>query len=475
MNWRGVTGADEYEIKLSSESSWTNVGPSLSKLYTGLASGTTYDAYVRGKNSAGSGKTANMAISTKPALSYPDTLIDDWKTKNFLLLCLCIKRDAEWQYKQQTITLAERNELIALANRDMDIARADYIITCEDGTDATDHAFSDYAFAVLGGNRNEASYCAMPKNRVIKYDPNNLMSGLDVMVVQRALMLYDCYLPDTYDSLGTFDEETSEALELRDPGSFGEFDHDAYKMLFANGSLSTPNSDTRAERARAFVEMIAEYSRKHNIVRDFVAGQRGAEAEVYVNLGVKDGRRRYGKADIVDYTGNIWEVKPNNPVRHSVPGGRQVGLKQLQKYINAANTVTPQTFAAFTANRAKAGQPVTEHIISTDSNDLIWVKAAGPLPDTSGLIFYQSISEETRLKSYAKVPCYEYEKGVVLAGVTLIQPVFIDILGWTLKRIAVGAGVGLVAVFSLATGAEFVLPLIELVRQLSSIPKPQFA
>lgn len=80
----------------------------------------------------------------------------------------------------------------------MNIARADYIVVGNNPT-------SEYAYTVLGGNRN----AKVPSSFSRKLRLNS--SGFDVIVVQRALEVLGYYDHLEGNKYGTFDENTLEA------------------------------------------------------------------------------------------------------------------------------------------------------------------------------------------------------------------------------------------------------------------------
>ena len=289
---------------------------------TPKAAGTT-KVTIRSKSDTS--KYAVCKIVVNQVLNYPDTLITDVDTKNKIIRCKNLIDENNRAYSKGLISASAKNTMNSQLEMELKIARADYIVVGNNPT-------SEYAYAVLGGSSSNPFGSALSRTLV------QGSTGIDVIVVQRALELFGYYEPKDNEVYGTFDQARYEAActfqYLLDGGNFT---HTSYKVLFDGNHIN--------ERTYDAMTQLNQFRTVHNTVAIFSAAKVGGTYKMADNKIYKGNvaANNYGYADVLKDTGSrtyIWEVKPDKD-KYSRPSG--IGEKQLQRYF-AASAAYAQSF-----------------------------------------------------------------------------------------------------------------------------------
>jgi hypothetical protein len=199
-----------------------------------------------------------------PTINYPDTMTDQ-NTQDRIRAYKEIYYQAAYAYQRGEVTLAEKNKMQESFEIEMDVARADYIIT-------GNNPQSDYAYTVLGGTRTGSPQ--WPFTRDLVYDSINPMTGLDVVIIQRVMALYGYYDGD----YGTFDAETNQTVwDWKGMSSNqGTVDRYEYQGIFSSSNL--------AERTTDLVAGLKLFRLRHDTVKLYCVPILGAVPEVTINV-----------------------------------------------------------------------------------------------------------------------------------------------------------------------------------------------
>ena len=272
-----------------------------------------------------SSKYAVCTIVVNQVLTYPDTLITDTATRNRIIKLKTLIDENERAYLKGLISYSNRNTIKNQLELECNVARADYIIVGNNPT-------SNYAYAVLGGSSSNPWESSLSRTLSMN------SSGIDVIVVQRALEVLGYYEPKDNEFYGTFDQNTYDAassfVALLDNG---QFTHNSFKVLF--------NGDNISERTYSAMTQLNQFRSVHNTVAVWTAAKVGGTYKMSdnkINNGNSSGNY-YGYADVLKDTGSrtyIWEVKPDKEIYYRQGG---IGDRQLQRYL-AASAANSQTF-----------------------------------------------------------------------------------------------------------------------------------
>lgn len=283
-------------------------------------------------------KSSSCNLTVKQVLAYPDTLINDTPTRNKIVTLKTLIDSNEVAYLNKQITYSQKQKIYEQLYNELQLARADYIVVGNNPT-------SDYAYAILGGNKNSSIPTSFKNTLKLG------SQGLEVVVVQRALEVLGYYEPLDSHNYGTFDAETYDAASsfsylLSETPSGKVFDALSFNCLFQAANKGTRSYKNMSE--------LNEYRITHDEVAQRIADKVGGTADRKSNkisqggVHYKDkekGIKYDGYADILKDTGKgtfVWEVKHDNSRYYSGP---EIGTKQIQRYLNAGNSASiPQNF-----------------------------------------------------------------------------------------------------------------------------------
>lgn len=312
-----------------------------------------------------------------PTIDYPDTMTDQ-NTQDAIRAYKELYYQATYSYQRGEITLSEKNNTQEALETQMNVVRADYIIT-------ENNPQSDYAYAALGGTRTGTPQ--WPFTHDLVYNSSNPMTGLDVVVIQRVMTLYG-YFDGEY---GIFDADTNQAVFdwKRFSENQGTVDRYVFSSIFSSSNF--------AERTINLVSGILLYSARHAAVQLMCIPILTAIPEVTINVpgGFK------GRADLVHDNGSgsgsyIWEIKPNN-TKYYGPDG--IGTKQLANYIlqgnNSSSTISNQLLGLTFPKPVSAGYRIATFSFETPWGEILQVDPSPYLPTPqSGLILYKVVTRE---------------------------------------------------------------------------------
>jgi len=285
-------------------------------------------------------KSSSCNLTVKQVLAYPDTLINDTPTRNKIVTLKTLIDTNEVAYLNKQITYSQKQKIYEQLYNELQLARADYIVVGNNPT-------SNYAYAILGGNKNSAIPTSFKNTLKLG------SQGLDVIVVQRALEVLGYYEPLDSHNYGTFDAETYDAASsfsylLSETSSGKVFDALSFNCLF-----QAANKGTRSYKN---MNELNEYRITHDEVAQRIADKVGGTADRKSNkisqggVHYKDkekGIKYDGYADVLKDMGPgkgtfVWEVKHDNSIYYSGP---EIGTKQIQRYLDAGNSASiPQNF-----------------------------------------------------------------------------------------------------------------------------------
>ncbi len=276
------------------------------------------------------GYTASCTVSVCQVLSYPDTLITHTPTQNAIIQLKNLRDETLLAYLYGTINSNAMEIATQRIDYEINLARADYIAV---GT----NPFSEYAYAILGGDITAAVPCSF--SRSLYYRAEDPFAGLDVMVVQRVLELYGYYEHDTNVLYGIWDQATQDAALSWKPlltPTDGQrvFDSLSFNVLFQNANIS--------KRTYEAMRLIQQFNLQHKMVQLQCQGSLGLGGMISrIEMPVKGSGMSggTGRADVVGKTTGgtyVWEVK------HNTPSAIMAGEAQIQRYISASQSVYDQ-------------------------------------------------------------------------------------------------------------------------------------
>ncbi|MFC5701687.1 peptidoglycan-binding protein [Cohnella faecalis] len=291
---------------------------------------------------------------------------------------------AESEYQRGVRTLAEKNAIQNELHFQADLARADYIIM---------NPNSAYAKIKLGGSSK-----SFPLSRNLSYNASSPMTGLDVLVIQRALQLNDLIeLPDNL-NYGVYGPEVEDAVRTYQSLSGNTPDGIVGSQTYASIFATTSNG----VRNLWNLNQINIFRLKHALVQQASVYQIQANAgmppcnsdktsgickEIYVPNGGRLGGAGY--ADIVDTNRRyVWEVKPDNGRWDENSSINRGGAAQLEKYIIASGNTQRSYFPLIT------GYAIAPFSVNWSATEYISVRAGrtvGPKAQfQSGMIYYKT-------------------------------------------------------------------------------------
>ena len=299
-------------------------------LYTGRISANMAGITTITATTADGGFTASCNVSVKQVLKYPDNLISNTSTRNAILKLKNIRDETVNAYLNGVISCDAMEKATQKIDYEINLARADYIAV---GT----NPFSDYAYAILGGDKSAA--IPYPFKRNLYYRSSNPFNGLDVMVVQRVLELYGYYEHDSDSMYGTWDQATQDAALnwlplLSVVGDERVFDYASFYVLF--------QADNVSKRTYEAMRLLQQFNLQHKQVQiKCMESLRSGGTLSRIEMPIKGGSisGRTGRADVVGKTIGgtyVWEVK------HNSTSAIAAGDAQVQRYIAASQTVPEQ-------------------------------------------------------------------------------------------------------------------------------------
>ena len=440
------SNATDKSVKWSSSDTAVAVVDSKGKV-TGKRAG---KAVITAKSNDGKCK-ATCSVTVKRVLTSPDTLITDPSTKKKLLLLQTLKDANDLAYIHGKIKYATKVKINDDLDEKMNIARADYIVVGNNPT-------SEYAYTVLGGDKK----AKVPSSFSRKLRLNS--SGLDVIVVQRALEVLGYYDHLEGNKYGTFDENTLEAANsfsylLSRENNEMVFDNVSFNVLFHAANLSERTYESMSELNKSRIthdEVVMWTAAK-------VGGTTDRNSNKIVQGGVsykdKEKKIRYdGYADIlkdIPNTGTfLWEVKPDKN-RYVI--GQAIGIKQIQRYLNAGNN--PNIQQNFT-KPLMVGYYIEPYAFMSFDGYYIDVRSPAQKGDGRGLILYEKSKSkgkhkydietspiEVKAKDYEYKMSYNYSYSNDALGSVVVLGVVIV------------AGVVCVALAPATGGASLIVPL----------------
>ena len=440
------SNATDKSVKWSSSDTAVAVVDSKGKV-TGKRAG---KAVITAKSNDGKCK-ATCSVTVKRVLTSPDTLITDPSTKKKLLLLQTLKDANEIAYIHGEIKYATKVKINEDLDEKMNIARADYIVVGNNPT-------SEYAYTVLGGNRN----AKVPSSFSRKLRLNS--SGLDVIVVQRALEVLGYYEHLEGNKYGTFDGNTLEAASsfsylLSRENNEMVFDNVSFNVLFHAANLSERTYESMSELNKSRIthdEVVMWTAAK-------VGGTTDRNSNKIVQGGVsykdKEKKIRYdGYADIlkqVPQTGTfLWEVKPD---KNRYFSGQAIGIKQIQRYLNAGNDPNiQQNFI----KPLMVGYFVEEYAFMSFDGYYIDVRTPNKTGYGRGLILYEKSKSKGKHKFNIETSPVEVEAKDYEFKMSYNYSYSNDALGSVVVLgVVIVAGVVCVALAPATGGASMIVPL----------------
>ena len=438
--------ATNKSVKWSSSDTAVAVVDSKGKV-TGKRAG---KAVITAKSNDGKCK-ATCSVTVKRVLTSPDTLITDPSTKKKLLLLQTLKDANDIAYIHGEIKYATKVKINEDLDEKMNIARADYIVVGNNPT-------SEYAYTVLGGNRN----AKVPSSFSRKLRLNS--SGFDVIVVQRALEVLGYYEHLEGNKYGTFDENTLEAANsfsylLSRENNEMVFDNVSFNVLFHAANLSERTYESMSELNKSRIthdEVVMWTAAK-------VGGTTDRNSNKIVQGGVsykdKEKKIRYdGYADILKENPGVktylWEVKPDKSRYYE---GKAIGINQIKRYIKAGNDYAD--LQKFTTPLVLGYNLGSYSFLSFDGY-YIDVRSQSKIMEGNALVLYHKNDEkgehrfnfetspvEVKEKDYAYKMSYNYSYSNDAMGSVIVLGVVIV------------AGVVCVALAPATGGASLIVPL----------------
>lgn len=273
------------------------------------------------------GHKSESIVHVHQTLTYPDTLIEHQSTRDAIIRVKTLIDENEKAYLKGKISSCTAELIRKQLNEQYDLIRADYIA-------AESNPTSDYAYAVLKGDKSATVPSSFPQNLSIG------SKGLAVTVLQRTLQVLG-YLDYEQEpiSYGKFDDRTYEAAN-KYPDLL-TFDQKTSQYVFDSrsfGIIFHPNNDQRRKYERYSELNRAAFA--HDQVAIQVASMVGGTFRRKINK-IKNGNKdhnRYGYADVLLDTHSvgsyIWEVKPDKEPYYKQGG---IGEDQLQRYKDAVD------------------------------------------------------------------------------------------------------------------------------------------
>ena len=388
---------------------------------------------------ADGGFTATCKIQVRQFLQYPDDLINDCETRERIIRIKKLLFENRMAFMYGKISLDEKMLIDDQLNKQCDIVRADYIA-------AEDNPTSDYAYAMLGGDKN--SDVPFSFNSPLKLNSK----GLAVTVVQRALEVMGYYEPIEDDEYGTFDVNTMDAASSYNNlmSSEGEtndpvFDRASFNILF--------QASTRSERGYKAFMILNKRAAIHDMVANYCGAKVGGTTKRKGNAISNGGPSgsHCGYADILKRTSigtYIWEVKPNQERFYSKDG---IGKIQLDRYFDAADRYVQKfpvpLLIGYTLNSFTI--PFNDKYIYVKS----FKETSNPKDVRNCLILYTYDDDPPKVKepvpALAEKPStsYEYESGMELSTQTWGKVVVLGmaiVCGAVLVALAVAGAAGVV-------------------------------
>ena len=382
-------------------------------------------------------------VTVVPLLESPDDLLPSGQTRTRLIELRRAINDVENSCAQGKIDQNVRNIIVEELNNQSNIVRADYIVV-------GDNIFSDYAYAALGGDSDSLS----PFPEDISYSGSNPVTGLEIVVLQRAMEVLGYYEPG--------------------PEGYGTYDYDTYysaqqvpNMLFNNKFTSLSciqlfNDSTKSVRTFEELSSLNQLRVLHNVVADAVAVKVDGTSSMSANR-INNGNYNgtyYGYADVLKDTGlrtYVWEIKRDRE-RYFSPA-QHIGISQIRRYISAS-TLYDQNFT-----RPLVGGYRIPAFCFRYEDKMIYVRPAPQLFDVSdALVLYDKEARDGIEYAYEEVlsevpePTYNAVKlshtpeidtetlgnvvigGLVIFGATLFAYTIVSTGGFILLPVAIFIG-----------------------------------
>ena len=326
------SNATDKSVKWSSSDTAVAVVDSKGKV-TGKRAG---KAVITAKSNDGKCK-ATCTVTVKRILTSPDTLITDPITRKRLVVLQTLKDSNDVAYIHGKIELATRNKINQELDNEINIARADYIISDSNYN-------SDYACKIFNATKMNGGMIKFSKT----YKLNS--SGLEVVVIQRSLEALGYFEPPIGYRYGTFDEISYDAACsynycLSNHNEVFVFDYLSYSVIFQAKNLDSFNQMSELNKSRITHDEVVMWTAAK------VGGTTDRNSNKIVQGGIcykdKEKKIKYdGYADILKKIPEkgtfLWEVKPNKDIYYK---GKAIGIAQIQRYLSAGNNPNiKQTF-----------------------------------------------------------------------------------------------------------------------------------
>ena len=359
-------------------------------IFTAFAEGTvTLAAGPLSGSTPNSGDVCTIRIVNSSTAGYipevisgADVYILDEDVKNTILNYYLLYNAIQDAYYSGQLTLEQKNSQQDAIMYAIDIARADYVVL---------NPQSDFVYQYFK-ERNYQSGDLSPFTVESYTYPNDGISGLDVVIIQRALELLAYFEPPDDYIYGEYDQLTHQALLTSPFYMIGSEDFQKYNYYDMFGS-STANMRTKSN-----VQELHKKRFIHNEVARWVAGKVGGRTQNTTIYHSHD-PKKWGFADVMKTTSTyeyIWEVKPWGDKYRVL---NSAAALQLSRYIDSWNTVEQP---GMPDNTAMPGYDIGKFAFELNGEVVIVESNPAVYPDTRcGLVHYYPVDNAQYRQKYA--------------------------------------------------------------------------
>ncbi len=394
VGWTGTFDVEVYpEGAVSGGFNWVLIGShdiatiTAGGVFTAIAEGTK--ELVVGAKNGGSGDICTVRIISSAdagylpeVLSGADVYISDDDVKNTILNYYELYNSIQDAYYSGFLNLEEKDNQQNAIIHAIDIARADYVVL---------NPKSNFVYQYFKG-RNYQTGDFSPFNVESYAYPNDGISGLDVVIIQRALELLGYFEPPDDYIYGEYDQLTHQALLTSPFYMIGSEDFQKYNYYDMFGS------STADVRTKSNVQELHKKRFIHNEVARWVAGKVGGRTQ-NTTIYHSHSPTKWGFADVMKTTSTyeyIWEVKPWGDQYRVL---NSAAALQLSRHIESWNTVEQP---GMPNNTAMPGYSIGKFAFELNGEVVIVESNPAVYPDTRcGLVHYYPVDNAEYREEYA--------------------------------------------------------------------------